>query len=293
MDDSLSYESFYQGAKKAAHKAMDDHGRPEYDEFALHAGVAVEKLAKAALAAKNPVYVAEIRSNSADMIMYLGGHVQLDEEKVRSVGATEAIKRLRKIGVLKVDPDLDLLIEMRNGAVHAAPDSTLAKGMISPLARTIETLLSDISRPLDDFWGRWTKAVKDAVDEQRDAVFQDVQLRISQARHRLEDRLEGLPLPKEIRFRPKMSGFSFFFVAGNPDGDGDIVSVTGGAGCPACGREAQVTVEPSSGKGAVAVALTCPWCQLHLNGPEEIEASNADLDISLEVAEAALYGDYD
>ncbi|MEW1751044.1 hypothetical protein ACIQU1_12020 [Streptomyces angustmyceticus] len=293
MDDSLSYESFYQGAKKAAHKAMDDHGRAEYDEFALHAGVAVEKLAKAALAAKNPVYIAEIRNGSADMVMHLGGHVQLGEEKVRTVGATEAIKRLRKIGVLKADTDLDLLIEMRNGAVHAVPDSALAKGMISPLARTIETLLSDVSRPLDDFWERWTKAVRDAVDEQRDAVFQDVQLRISQARHRLEDRLEGLPLPKELRHRPKMSGFNFFFGAENPDGDGDIVSVTGGAGCPACGREAQVTVEPSSDKGTVAVALTCPWCQLHLNGPEEIEASDADLDISLEVAEAALHGDYD
>ncbi|WP_328731646.1 hypothetical protein OHT20_14615 [Streptomyces caniferus] len=174
MDDSLSYESFYQGAKKAAHKAMDDQGRAEYDEFALYAGVAVEELAKATLAAKNPVYVADIRNGSADMVLHLGGHIQLDEEKVRTVGATEAIKRLRKIGVLKDDTDLDLLIEMRNGAAHAAPDSTLAKGMISPLARTIETLLSDLSRPLDDFWGRWTKAVKDAVDEQRDAVFQDV-----------------------------------------------------------------------------------------------------------------------
>ncbi|MEU8782963.1 hypothetical protein [Streptomyces sp. NPDC048637] len=227
------------------------------------------------------------------MVMHLGGHVQLGEEKVRTVGAAEAIKRLRKIGVLKTDTDLDLLIEMRNGAVHAVPDSTLAKGMISPLARTIETLLSDVSRPLDDFWERWTKAVRDAVDEQRDAVFQDVQLRISQARHRLEDRLEGLPLPKELRLRPKTSRFSFFFGAENPDADGDIVSVTGGAGCPACGREAQVTVEPSSDKGAVAVALTCPWCQLQLNGSEEIEASDADLDIPLEVAEAALHGDYD
>ncbi|MFD7296764.1 hypothetical protein ACFV9W_26035 [Streptomyces sp. NPDC059897] len=293
MDDSLSYESFYQGARTAAHRAMSDHGRPEYDEFALHAGVAVEKLAKAILAAKNPVYVAEISHNSADMVMHLGGHVQLDKKKVRTVSATEAIRRLRKIGVLKADTDLDLLIEIRNGAVHATPDSTLAKGMVSPLARTIETLLIDVGRPLDDFWGRWTKAVKDAVDEQKDAVFQDVQLRMSQARHRLEDRLEGLPLPNEIRLPPKWSGFSFFFGAADPDIDGDTVSVNGGAGCPACGREATVTVGPSSDKGAVAVALTCPWCQLHLNSPEEIEASEADLDTSLEVAEAALRGELD
>jgi HEPN domain-containing protein len=53
MDDSLSFESFYEGAKKAAHRAMDDHGRGGYDEFALHAGVAVEKLAEAVLVSKN------------------------------------------------------------------------------------------------------------------------------------------------------------------------------------------------------------------------------------------------
>ncbi|MDX3434243.1 hypothetical protein PV664_35935 [Streptomyces sp. ME01-18a] len=272
---------------------MDDHGRPEYDEFAPHAGVAVEKLAKAVLASKNPVYVAEIRNNSADMLMHLGGHVRLDEEKVRTVGATEAIKRLRKIGVLATDGKLDTLIEMRNGAAHAAPDSSLAQGMIFPFARTIETLLRDLGRPLDDFWGRWTNAVKDAVDEQRDAVSHNVQLRISQAKHRLEDRLEGLPLPEEIRLGPETSGFSFFFGSPDPDAHGNIVSVTGGAGCPACGRKAHVTVEPTPGKGSVAVALTCSWCQLVLNGQEEIEASEADLDPSLEVAESAHYGDHE
>jgi hypothetical protein len=292
MDDSLSYESFYRGAKTAAHKAMDDHGRPEYDEFALHAGVAVEKLAKAVLAAKNPVYVADIRGGNADMVMYLGGHLHLDEEKVRTVGAAEAVKRLRKMGVLQADTDLDKLIEMRNGAVHATPDSTMAKGMIAPLARTIKTLLDEVSRPLDEFWGRWTMAVENAVDERRDAVIKDVQLRISQAQHRLEDRLEGLPLPKEIRL-PEVSGFTFFIGSANPDADGDVVSVTGSTGCPACGREAHVTVEPSSDKAARAVALVCPWCHLRLNSSEEIEAAELDLDVSLEVAEAALYGDYD
>ena len=55
MKDLFSTESFYQGAKKAAHRAMDDHGRAEYDEFALHAGVAVEHLAKAVLFSKNPI----------------------------------------------------------------------------------------------------------------------------------------------------------------------------------------------------------------------------------------------
>ncbi len=193
MNDSLSSESLFHGAKEAAHKAMDDHGRPEHDEFALHAGVAVEKLAKAVLVSKNPVYIAEIRNNRADMVLYLGGHLQVDEEKIRTVGAMEAIKRLRKINMLQPDPQLDLLIEMRNGAAHTAPDSTLAKGMISPLARTVAALLGDLGKPLDAFWERWTDAVKAAVNEQEDQVFRDVQLRITQARPAFEDRFVGLP----------------------------------------------------------------------------------------------------
>ncbi|MEV0122659.1 integrase [Streptomyces sp. NPDC050703] len=72
MDDALSFESFLEGAKKAAHRAMDDHGRGEYDEFALHGGVAVEKLAKAVLVSMNPVYLLEMRNGNPDMLLYLG-----------------------------------------------------------------------------------------------------------------------------------------------------------------------------------------------------------------------------
>ncbi|WP_405910418.1 MULTISPECIES: hypothetical protein [unclassified Streptomyces] len=83
MNGSLSSESFYQGAKKAAHKAMDDHGRPEYDEFALHAGVAVEKLAKAVLAAKNPLPEVQ-RGPSARHPHGPNGPVTLPDGTVRS-----------------------------------------------------------------------------------------------------------------------------------------------------------------------------------------------------------------
>ncbi|MBK3573164.1 hypothetical protein JHN63_04870 [Streptomyces sp. MBT65] len=278
MNDSLSAESFYQGAKKAAHKAMDDHGRPEYDEFALHAGVAIEKLAKAALAAKNPTYVAEIRNNSADMVMFLGGHLPLDEEKVRTVGAMEAIKRLRKIGVLKADPDLDTLIDMRNGAAHAAPDSALAKGMISPLAATIETLLNDLGKPLDEFWERWTDPLKNAVNEQEDQVFRDVQLRITQARHAFEDRFVGLPAqakegalnaPQPREEEPYAKPMTVLL-------NGEIVLRALGGKCPACGGKGLVTFTPdgrtANGNQWSASGFGCYVCSFEVSGREEMAA---------------------
>ncbi|MGW4516417.1 hypothetical protein ACWEO4_31515 [Streptomyces sp. NPDC004393] len=96
MDDSLSFESFFEGAKKAAHRAMDDHGRTEYDEFALHGGVAFERLAKAVLVSKNPTYLVEMRTGNSDMLLHLGGDLDLEGKKVRTVGAKEAIERLRR-----------------------------------------------------------------------------------------------------------------------------------------------------------------------------------------------------
>lgn len=104
MDDSLSFESFLEGAKKSAHRAMDDHGRGDYDEFALHGGVAVERLVKAVLVSKNPVYLLEMRSGSPDMLLYLGGHLEMSADKVRTVGAKDAIKRLRTLGLLPLIP---------------------------------------------------------------------------------------------------------------------------------------------------------------------------------------------
>ncbi|WP_432043781.1 hypothetical protein [Streptomyces cadmiisoli] len=274
MDDSLSSESFLQGAKKAAHKAMDDHGRPEYDEFALHAGVAVEKLAKAALAAKNPLYIAEIRN--ADTMLYLGGHLQIDDDKVRTVGAKDAIVLLRKIGVLPQKDDL--LIAMRNGAAHAAPDSAKAKGMISPLARTIETLLGDLGKPLDEFWERWTDAVKDAVNEQEDQVFRDVQLRMVQARHAFADRFVGLPAEvKEGALKaPQPRKEEWFVRPTEVVKDGIVVLKTSGGDCPACGGQGLLTFEPVGRTGTdthySANGFGCYLCNFEANGPEEMAA---------------------
>ncbi|GAQ61431.1 MULTISPECIES: hypothetical protein [Streptomyces] len=275
MNDSLSSESFYRGAKKAAHKAMDDHGRPEYDEFALHAGVAVEKLAKAALAAKNPLYIAEPRNT--DTTLYLGGHLQMDEDKVRTIGARDSVVLLRKIGVLQPDSQLDLLIAMRNGAAHAAPDSAKAKGMISPLARTIETLLGDLGKPLDEFWERWTDAVKNAVNEQEDQVFRDVQLRITQAKHAFDDRFAGLRA--EVKERaltvPKSALSEWVETVEIKSGSVPVLKASAGD-CPACGGRGVLTFEPTHQTGTDTHyspnGFNCSMCAFRVDGPDEMAA---------------------
>lgn len=279
MDESFSCESFLEGAKKAAHRAMDDHGRKEYDEFALHAGVAVEKLAKALLVSKSPMYLAEMRNNNTDMLLYFGG--DLDEiglDKVRTVGAKEAVGRLRRMKILLPDSDLDLLIELRNGAAHTSPDSTVAKGMISPLARTIETLLNELGKPLDEFWERWTDAVKNAVNEQEDQLFRDVQLRITQARHAFEDRFVGLPAEvKDGALKAPQPRKEEWFARPMEIRDkGRLVLKTSGGDCPACGGQGLLTFEPVRYSATETMfspnGFGCYLCTFEVNGRDEMAA---------------------
>ncbi len=116
MDDSLSFESLFRGARKFARSALEAHGAEEEEVFLLHAGVSVERLAKAALAKKSPFLLMEMKGKD-DTLYHLTGVRQA--AKLRTVGAGQAISRLRDMAVLpQRDPDLDELIELRNGVAH-------------------------------------------------------------------------------------------------------------------------------------------------------------------------------
>ncbi|WP_406360160.1 hypothetical protein OH782_28800 [Streptomyces sp. NBC_01544] len=278
MDGSLSFESYFTGAKKAAHRAMVEHGRREYDDFALFAGVGIEKLAKAVLISKDPTYLVEMRNGNADMLLYFGGDLQMDMKKVRTIGAKDAIARLRRLGVLQADPDLDTLIEMRNGAAHASSGGGEAKEMISPFARTIGELLDHLGEEQGTFWERWATAVLAAVHWHMDQVSRDIQLRIEHSRHAFDDRFVGLPegvkqealksqnpLTSSLRARPmtaKRNGVPY-------------ITTTGG-NCPACTGPAVLGFELASRTGAKATyvpdAFACFICNFRAQGPEEMAA---------------------
>lgn len=279
MDDSLSFESLLKGAGQAAFKAMDDHGRGEYDEFALHGGVAIERLAKAVLVKKNPTYLVEMRGNS-ELLLYFGGHLELSTDRVRTVGALEALNRLRLMNVLPRDHRLDLLIALRNGTAHTTVGSQ-ARVLLPVLAETVAFLLKEVDIPAEKFWGRWTSAVNVAVDKQRNQIQKDVHLRIRQTRHLFEDRFEGLPDGVKERALQEPKPVVRAITISNQHGTLGLVSTTR---CPACGTDAQVTLRPQSEgpdsevSTLLPITLSCHLCGLALEGREEIEAAALDED---------------
>ncbi|CAM5330677.1 hypothetical protein [Streptomyces aurantiogriseus] len=282
MDDSLSFESFFEGAKKAAHRAMEDHGREEYDEFALHAGVAVERLAKAVLVKRNPLYLVEMRNGNADLLLYFGGDLDLDTSKVRTVGAGEALRRLRRMGVLPPDPQLDLLIELRNGTAHTTIGDQ-AKTLLPTFSETVMILLTAVGTTSRVFWGRWARTMIVAVDKQLDEIRRDVEIRTDQARHLFEDRFKGLSddvkeqvlegaKPQALRFDP---GLDPRWLDDLPSSGPYFHLST--VDCPACEGPAMVRLLPS-GQDTVPTGmdmLYCNLCNLYLIGQDEVKASGA------------------
>ncbi|WP_330343371.1 hypothetical protein OHA09_36160 [Streptomyces longwoodensis] len=272
MDDSLSFESLFEGASRVAQKAIEDHGRGEYDEFALHAGVAVERLAKAVLVTLNPLYLVEMRNGNADMLLYFGGHLELETSKVRTVGAKEAVQRLRRIGVLPPDSQLDLLIELRNGTAHTTVGDQ-GKTLLPTLSETVLTLLTAVGMTSSVFWGRWARTVIVAVDRQLDEIHRDVEIRVDQARHLFEDRFEGLPEGTKEKIFTETEA-SEAVAPGLPT----VV-------CPACGGKASVTLspiaQPDTGLDVVADAFRCGMCGLALHNPLEIKAAQVQTEAAL------------
>ncbi|MFD8072145.1 hypothetical protein ACFV3E_05780 [Streptomyces sp. NPDC059718] len=282
MDDSLSYESFMRGAHQATQKAMNDHANREFDEFALHAGVAVERLAKAALVRINPLYLVEMRNNNTDMLLHFGGGLELPSDKVRTIGARDALSRLRKLQILPADSQLDTLIDMRNGVAHASGGEG-AKFLLPTFARAVQQILGHLGESPEHFWHHWTSAVRMGLDERESQVTREIHLRISQAQHRFDRRFEGLPQgARDLVVGAPRPGQGME-IGPMPLGDGsEITILVASVKCPACGGLASVMVSPTSqsntGVALVPTAYRCDICRLELDNYEEIKASGLDMD---------------
>ncbi|RKE20112.1 hypothetical protein [Streptomyces sp. TLI_171] len=272
MDDSLSFAAFVDGAQKAAHRAMEDHGRGDYDEFALHAGVAVEKLAKGVLVQKNPLYIVDMRGG-AEMLFHLGGHRLA--RKVRTIGATETLARLRMLDVSLPGAQLDLLIDMRNGVAHSVASSQ-AKSLLPTFAETVTALANEAAEDIERFWGRWADTARTAVDGKSSQVERDVMIRIRQARHRFDDRFAGLPEGAKEQVLSARRIPEQFTITTLPDSPMAVLRYT--PVCPACGGQASTVYTLSTSTSTTttmnATAFACQLCGLELDDLEEIRAAD-------------------
>lgn len=160
VDGIASFGNFTAGAQRFASLAMTARARLDHELFALHAGVAAERLAKAVLAGKNPALLLDMRGGrrSTDMLYHLTGLQALSAERLWTIGAAEAVSRLRDLEVLPRDPALDRLIELRNGVAHSVGEDVAEEDLLPTFARTVDALLRCAGLDANEFWGEWRLA---------------------------------------------------------------------------------------------------------------------------------------
>ncbi|MCX4734377.1 hypothetical protein [Streptomyces sp. NBC_01363] len=277
MDSPVAFERLYEGAKRFARLAMEAHAEQDQEVFLLHAGVSVERLAKAALARVHPTLLTEVNGKD-DMLLHFAGAVSKPPARLRTIGASTAISRLRRMDVLPQKKsseadDLDGLIELRNGVAHLGTGDV--EDYLGTFAATVDRLLLHVGQDRGSFWEFWSDTVQVVLDDRAGRLQKDVRLRMNQARHRFRTRFVDLPEGAVDSVEQTVSEHKLIVVEVGPE----KALFQTLSRCPACHREAAtllLAVDRDSllfGMELAAEGLLCGLCGFRLTGADEVEAA--------------------
>ncbi|NJQ04048.1 hypothetical protein [Streptomyces lonarensis] len=272
MRSQITFEQLLSGAQYFAHLALAAHADEATEVFLLHAGVSVERMAKATLVQVHPTLLAEVKG-SDDMLLHFAGATSAPPRRFHTVGASVAISRLRKMGVLPRSGDLDALIELRNGVAHLG--ASTAEDYLLPFLEANGKLLEHTDQEPAVFWGPWADFVKTTVDENLGRAQRETQRRISQARFRMKTRFERMPKGAAEQLATAVTEPGFVIDGRVPSG----VLFRTPVRCPACDTQAAELLLCADNDALLfemelmVEGLLCRLCGLGLVGPEEVESA--------------------
>ena len=280
MADPFSPDAFYGSAREFALSALDAHHAGNHRRVPLDAGTALEHLAKACLARRSPALLAEIKRDSSinSLIGLLGLESTNVPVKIRTVGLSEALHRMERFARSKASKnDLQILVDMRDGIVHAAEDAEVEERILTAFVQHTDSLLADLGRERSDFWNGHLTVVDALLKDASDKIAHRVNVRLAAAAAMLERRYategeaviaalrtlsKSAPLGADQRFHPcsvcdshgiATGGHSVEWVA--DDWDKETGEVTNAAG--------EVWFS--------AQKFRCPVCNLRLDSGAEID----------------------
>ncbi|MBZ9595682.1 hypothetical protein K7B06_11300 [Streptomyces erythrochromogenes] len=278
-DSSLSHESLYLGARKFAHSAMAAHAKNEDEIFHLHAGVSVERLAKSTLSKKSPFLLLEGKGSDETLLHMTGVR---PTKKVRTVGAAQALTRLRVMGALPVDSKLDDLIEIRNGVAHLDFAVEEEFDGLTVFVQATDALIGYLGSDRSRYWGEWLGIADITASQALEASAREVARNIERARYRLSQRLDGVPdSAVDIIYanagsaRWEGDGFGLNMMCG-------LYTFRSPRGCPACRCTGRLNVNlPGLGtgpEGAPTRYFHCPLCGFDAHNEGELLAAGFGAD---------------
>ncbi len=269
--------------------ALDAHVKGRHHLVALYAGTALEHLAKACLARRSPVLLAEFKNEDSSFRSVLllleirtkaGQHATSAPSALhlRTVSLRGAFERMRSFVTSAAGwEDLMSLAGMRDGTVHAAADAEVATRIVVAFVKHVDALVADLRRDRGRFWGT-RRPVADALSARaRDTVTHAVQVKLASARANFQRYREPLVVQALQQA-----------AASQPVGQDQAH-----AECPACGSVGTVTGFHSAdsawsdGPGGAremgldaeftAESFACPICGLRLRSSAEVEAAGMPL----------------
>jgi hypothetical protein len=172
--------------------AVDSFLEDRWAVFALHAGTAVELLAKARLARRHPSLI--VKDGHFKSLLAAIGHTDLAAQHVRTIGALQACERVAAMDgqFASILPSIGPILDLRNGTAHlGAVDKNQAEALLPDFLRAIELLVEDP----DGFWGErsaWViERVNEAIEAQRAMAIDAIEAARSRWTRRIDDLGEG------------------------------------------------------------------------------------------------------
>jgi hypothetical protein len=283
----LSPDSLYRSACGFARTALQHHAAGAHLRVVIDAVTALEHLAKACLAGRSPALLVEFRGsdggNFASLLRLLRLPAAGPVRPLRTVGVQGALERVKVIVPPKASwTDLQELMEIRNGTVHAAEDADVEERLVAAFVQHADTLLTDLGRSRAEFWDRQTEMADALLAAVGDKAASRVELRIARARANF-DANYGHLAPEAVEVVRRLAA---------PQA---IANEQVPCLCPACGSLGAARgvpeftwrfEDPVEGehfyKGEVTewfapAAFTCQVCGVHLDSPAELSAAGMSL----------------
>lgn len=187
MISPFDHNALWIKAKLFINRAMDDDGTRSFDEQALWAALALELLAKAALARFSPLLVAEPNEDGSNLLIASG--LISGEARFTSVRAKTLFSRCQKAFKPFNAPEATLIIDGRNEYLHSSGTGFMA---IPPKAwwprywAQAAILVTALEREMEELVGSGREKIVSAhLDQNQKNVEHRVETLIERARRRL------------------------------------------------------------------------------------------------------------
>lgn len=293
MADPFSPDAFYGSARAFALSALEAHHAGNHRRVPLDAGTALEHLAKACLARRSPALLAEMKRDSSfnSLIGLLGIEGAAVPLKIRTIGLSEALHRMDRFARSKAArEDLQTLVDMRDGIVHAADGAEVEDRILAAFVQHTDGLLADLGRERGDFWNGQLAVVDAFLQDASDKIAHRVEVRLAAAAAMLERRYatEGEAVMTALRTLSKsypLADDQRFHPCPVCDSHGIATGVHSVEWVPDDWDKETGEVTNAYGEvWFIAQKFHCPVCNLRLDSGAEIE--KAQIGTSWEIEDA-------